>query len=338
MQGIDRANGHRPSGLLHLLHPALKSAPKPKPEDLPFDLEAVLSAVLPLHTEIPSDAFTASILGTEREGNGVLIDDDGLVLTIGYLIVEASEVNVISGGRAVPCATIAYDYDTGFGLVRATAPLGVKPLELGVSAELEERDQVIISAHGGLPQTISGYVVSKREFAGYWEYLLDEAIFTSPLHPNWGGAALIGAEGKLMGVGSLFVEDALPGEDPIAGNMFVPIDLLKPIFSDLLTKGRTSGGSRPWLGMFTTEAFGQLVVAGVAPDGPADVAGIRPGDVVINASGHHVVRLADFFRRVWGLGEAGVEVPLTILRDGDPIEFMVSSGDRYAYLKLPHRQ
>ncbi|MEE8544239.1 MAG: S1C family serine protease [Alphaproteobacteria bacterium] len=339
MQGIDRANGQRPSGLLHLLHPALKSAPKPKPEELPFDLESALAAILPLHTEIPSDAFTASILGTEREGNGVLIDDDGLLLTIGYLIVESTVVNVVSGaGKTVPCAAIAYDYDTGFGLVRATAPLGVKPMELGSSAELEERDQVIISAHGGLAQTISGYVVSKREFAGYWEYLLDEAIFTSPLHPNWGGAALIGADGKLVGIGSLFVEDALPAEDPIPGNMFVPIDLLKPIFSDLLTKGRASGASRPWLGIFTTEAFGQLVVAGVAPDGPADRAGIWPGDVVVSAGGHHVARLADFFRKVWGLGRAGVAVPLTILRDGDPLEIVIASGDRYEYLKLPHRQ
>ncbi len=338
MSAIERANGHRPSGLLHLLHPTLKSAPRPKAEDLRFDLEAAMSAVVPLHSDVPSDAFTASILGTEREGNGVLIDDHGLVLTIGYLIVEATDVSVVTGaGKTVPCDVIAYDYDTGFGLVRAIAPTGAPPLELGRSAELAERDTVIVSAQGGLAQTISANVVSKREFAGYWEYLLDEAIFTTPPHPNWGGAALIGDDGKLLGIGSLFVEDALPGRESMAGNMFVPIDLLKPIFDDLLRMGRARGASRPWLGMFTTEAYGQLVVAGVAPDGPADQADVRAGDVVLSADGKRVTRLADMFRRIWGSGDAGVDVRLTILRDGNPKNFVVHSGDRYDYLKLPLR-
>ena len=339
MQGIERANGQRPSGLLHILHPTLQSAPRPNPEEVAFDLEEVMSAVIPLGAEIPSDAFTAQILGTEREGNGVVIDDEGLVLTIGYLIVEASAVSVVGAdGKTVAADVLAYDYDTGFGLVRAFAPLGVKPLGFGRSAGLEEGDSVIIAAQGGLTQTISGRVVSKREFAGYWEYLLDEAIFTSPPHPNWGGAALIGSEGKLLGIGSLFVEDALPGKNSLAGNMFVPIDLIEPIFADLLTKGRASGAPRPWLGMFTTEALGQLVVMGVVPEGPADLAGVLAGDVILSANGQHLTRLADMFRQLWGSGSAGIDIRLTVLRDNETIDIIVRSGDRYDYLRLPRRQ
>ena len=339
MPGIERANGQRPSGLSQLLNPAFKTAPRPKAEDLTFDLDAVASAVVPVVAEIPSDAFTAQILGTEREGSGVLIDADGLILTIGYLIVEATAVHVGgAGGMSVPADVMGYDYDTGFGLVRAFERLEPRPVEIGDSAELKERDPVIIVAQGGVAQSISGHVVSKREFAGYWEYLLEEAIFTSPPHPNWGGAALIGSDGRLHGIGSLFVEDALPGEDRLAGNMFVPIDLLKPIFADLLSKGRTGGAPRPWLGMFTTEAFDQLVVAGVAPGGPAEKAGIRPGDIVVRANGRRVTRLAEMFREIWGLGSAGVTVRLTIVRDSEAIEIMVPSGDRYDYLNLPHRQ
>ncbi len=295
----------------------------------------VLAAVVRLQAEVPPDARTAPGLGTEREGNGVVIDDNGLVLTIGYLILEAMSVTVFDAeGRPVQSDILAYDYDTGFGLIRARAPLGVRPLALGDSDKVAERDPVLVAGHGGAAGTIGAVVVSRREFAGYWEYLLDNAIFTAPPHPNWGGAALIDLDGKLVGIGSLVVNDALPEARPIPGNMFVPINLLKPIFADLLDRGRAGGPQRPWLGMFTAEHSGHVMVTRVAPDGPAAAAGLRAGDVVVDVGGQTVGSMADLFRKVWRSGPAGTEIPMRVQRDGHLTEFEVRSADRYDYLKL----
>jgi S1-C subfamily serine protease len=335
----ERLNGHRASGLLHLLHPALRSAPRPDPDDLGFDLDEALNAIPALRAEIPADAYTSQLLGTEREGSGILIDDQGLILTIGYLVVEATAVSLTTlDGRTIPASVVAYDYDSGFGLVRAGEPLPVVPLERGRSAELDVGAPVIIATQGGRAQAISGNVVSKREFAGYWEYLLDEAIFTSPPHPNWGGAALLGVDGRLYGVGSLYVEEALGSQNPLPGNMFVPIDLLEPILADLMTVGRADRASRPWLGMFTTEAQGHMLVAGVAPGGPADRAGIRAGDVLVSVEGRLVAGMGEMYRLIWGAGDAGAEIKLGFMRDGDSFDLVVRSGDRYSYLKLPQFQ
>lgn len=336
MKEEERTNGHRASGLLHLLHPSLRTAPRPDPDDLAFDLDQALNAIPALRAEIPADAYTARLLGTEREGSGILIDDRGLVLTIGYLVVEATAVNLTTNdGRSFPAEVVAYDYDSGFGLVRAAEPLPGKPLTRGRSGELGAGSPVIVATQGGRNQAISGNIVSKREFAGYWEYLLDEAIFTSPPHPNWGGAALLGTDGKLYGVGSLYVEEALPGGSPLPGNMFVPIDVLEPIFADLMTLGRAARASRPWLGMFTTEAQSEMLVAGVAPGGPADRAGIRAGDVLLSVEGEPVAGMGDMYRRIWGTGDAGADIRLGFRRDGDAFDLVVKSGDRYDYLKLP---
>ena len=331
-----RVNGHRPRGLTHLLHPALKQAAPPKGEDLSFDLDHALDAVVGLSAEIPDDAFTAAILGTEREGNGVVIDDNGLVLTIGYLITEAIAVRLTkANGDVLAAAAIGYDYDTGFGLVRAVAPVGVTPLKMGSSADLEEREPIIVAGHGGRGQTIGGQVVSKREFAGYWEYMIDQAIFTAPPHPNWGGTALIGHDGTLRGIGSLYVEDATAGTQSVPGNMMVPIDLLKPIMSDLITFGRVRGQQRPWLGLFTAEAMGHLFVAGVAPSGPADQAGLESGDVIVSLNGRTLDGMTDLYRQLWSIGPAGVIVHITVLRGGDAIDVPIPTANRYDFLKSP---
>ena len=301
----------------------------------PFDLNQTVNAVVKVTAEVPADARTAAFLGTEREGNGIVIDDDGLVLTIGYLILEAMSANVANAaGEMVPAEIVAYDYDTGFGLLRALDPLDIAPLRLGSASELNERDPVLVVGSGGQEATIGAFVVSRREFAGYWEYLLDSAIFTSPPHPNWGGAALIGPNGRLLGVGSLLVRDAMPPPDLIPGNMFVPIDLLKPILGELLELGRAGGKPRPWLGMFSAESLGRVVVTSVARDGPADSAGIESGDVVVSVSGETIDDMGRLYRKIWSLGEAGVDVPITVLRGSQALDIVVRSGDRYDYLKL----
>lgn len=297
--------------------------------------EALVSAVIRLSAEVPPDARTAAGLGTLREGNGVVIDDSGLILTIGYLILEAMTVTAFTAdNKPVPTEILAYDYDTGFGLVRALTPLDVEPISIGDSDSLNEKDPVIVAGHGGVDSAIGAMVVSRREFAGYWEYLLDNAIFTSPPHPNWGGTALINLDGKLVGIGSLIVNDALPAARPIPGNMFVPINLLKPVFADLLESGRAAGPQRPWLGIFTAERAGHVVVTRVAPGGPGAKAGLRPGDQVIGVGRNPIGSMADFYRKIWGVGPAGSDIPVNVIRDGEPQSIVVASGDRYDYLKL----
>src|SRR5437016_10086555 len=256
---------------------------RPRPEDWRFDLDAALDSVVQLRAEIPEDAFTAPILGTERAGNGIVIREDGLVLTIGYLITEASTIWLTTNqGVGAGGYPLAYDQATGFGLVQPLGRLGARALERGTSASCRIGENVVVAGHGGAPHALKATVFAKREFAGYWEYVLDEAIFTAPAHPQWGGAALIGAEGKLLGIGSLLVQEKIDA-GTIQGNMIVPIDILTPILEDMVKLGRPDRPPRPWLGMYATEAGARLVVAGLAPGGPAEKAGLKVGDAVLAA-------------------------------------------------------
>ena len=311
---------------------------QPSASELRFDLGRALDAVVMLRAEIPEDAFTASILGTERTGSAVVIRDDGLMLTIGYLITEAQSIWLTTNdGTVLAGHPLAYDAVTGFGLVQPLGRLGAPALRRGAAAAAKVGDEAIVIAHGGRSHALTARIISKREFAGYWEYVLDEALFTSPPHPEWGGAALVGANGELLGIGSLLVQEALDAES-VQGNMFVPIDLLAPILDDMLKFAAPARPPRPWLGMYTAEMEQRLVVSGLARGGPAEVAGVRPGDVVIEVAGERVAGLADMFRRVWRLGSAGVEVPLTVARDGGLSRLQVQSADRSNFLKKPRLQ
>lgn len=305
--------------------------------DAKFD--EVLAAVVGVHSLVPPDARTADSLGTERAGNGVVIDSEGAVLTIGYLIMEARTVSIIDAeGKEIPAKVVAYDWDSGFGLLRALAPLGVKPIRLGSAKSLKRKDPVLVAGHGGLEAAKAAFVMSRREFSGYWEYLLEDAIFTAPIYPNFGGAALIGADGRLLGIGSLAVNDA-PGEGTILpGNMFVPIDVLRPVMADLLERGRPSGPQKPWLGIYTNEEQGRLFVTRVASGGPAEKAGIQPGDIILKVKDQRVTGQADLYRKIWAQGEAGVDVPLTILAGSTIREMAVHSINRYNWLKLDRTQ
>jgi S1-C subfamily serine protease len=291
-----------------------------------------------LHAEIPDEAFTAGVLGTDRAGNGVVIRDDGLVLTIGYLITEAQTIWLSNNaGAAVEAYPMAYDQTTGFGLVLPLRPLATRVLPRGRSAGVRVGDAVYVLGHGGRAHALKARLVSRREFAGYWEYVLDEALFTAPAHPQWGGAALVDAAGRLIGVGSLLVQESVEDEE-VQGNMFVPVDLLEPILDDLLRNGRVSGPPRAWLGMYTAELGAHLVVNALAEGGPADSAGVRVGDVVVEIAGERPKGLADLFRRVWALGRAGTEVPLLVSRQGQLVRIGVRSADRAQFLWRPSLQ
>ncbi|MBX6425093.1 MAG: serine protease [Variibacter sp.] len=310
-------------------------AVQPKPESYEYDLDRALSAVVGLRSIVPTDAFTAETLGTERAGNGVLIGD-GLVLTIGYLITEAESVWLsLFDGRAVPGHVLGYDQETGFGLVQALARLNIPPLPLGRSGEADLGARVVVGGAGGRQRSVAARIVAKQEFAGYWEYVLDEALFTAPAHPHWGGTAVLGPGGDLIGIGSLQLQQAVEGTVTQYLNMVVPIDLLTPILDDLVKFGRRSGPVRPWLGLYATEVEDKVVIIGLATRGPAQRANLQSGDIVLAVAGVEVRSLAGFFRRVWSLGEAGVEVPLLIYRDGRAFEVRVTSGDRASFLRTP---
>ncbi len=298
-------------------------------------VEELAAAVVRIKTHINPEGRTIEGLGREREGSGVLIDSDGLVLTIGYLIVEAYAAEIVTNeGRTVPASVVGYDHESGFGLLRTLEPLKLKPMALGKSSEVKERDPVLIASFGGAAMVAPAYVVAKREFAGSWEYMLDDALFTSPPHPAWSGAALIDRAGKLVGIGSLIVGDAVGGGEKTPGNMFVPIDRLPPILADLIASGRISGPGRPWLGLNAEELRGRLFVSRVAPGGPADKAGVKRGDVIVGVKGEPPKSLADFYRKVWAQGDAGVSVPLEVLQDSQVRRLDVKSINRLDHLKL----
>jgi S1-C subfamily serine protease len=309
---------------------------QPKPEDYGYDLDHALSSVVALRAIVPQDAFTAETLGTERAGNGVFIRGNGLVLTVGYLVTEADTIWItLNDGRSVPGHVLGYDQETGFGLVQALAKLEVPALEIGESASAAIGEPVVVGGAGGRQRSVAASIVAKQEFAGYWEYVLDEAIFTSPSHPNWGGTALIGPAGDLIGIGSLQLQQAAEKGKAENINMIVPIDLLKPIVDDLLKFGRRNMPPRPWLGLYATEVENRLVIVGLADRGPAKKADIRTGDIVLSVGGKDVNDLAGFFRGIWAQGQAGVDVPITVYRDGETMEMRVKSSERNRFLKGP---
>jgi serine protease Do len=292
------------------------------------------NAVVGVKVKAIANARSNETLGAEREGSGVLIGDDGLVLTIGYLIMEADQVEVTdSDGATVPAVVVAYDHATGFGVVRPMRKLKPKPIRIGSSAPVSQLDRLMIVT-GGEEQTIStATVVSRRQFAGYWEYLIDGAIFTAPPRLDHSGAALINKDGELVGIGSLFVMDAMTPGERLPGNMFVPIDLLKPILAEMIATGRQRGGVRPWLGLSSLEEDGRIKVLRVSDDGPADLAGITPGDIILQMGGRSVERLDDFYRRLWSAGAPGVEVSLKVLHGTEVREVKLRSIDRVEMIR-----
>ena len=315
---------------------AVISKNRPNQKDFSFELAKPLKSIVAVQSRIPSDAFTASVLGTERAGNGVVIRGDGLILTIGYLITEAEAIWLTDHtGSAVQGHVLGYDQESGFALVQALGQLNTEAIEIGESASLNETDRVIIAGHGGVQNAVSAEIISIREFAGYWEYLLDSAIFTTPAHPNWGGAGVIGENGDLVGIGSLFIQHETAGESAADGNMIVPIDLLRPIYDDLLNIGKPNKKARPWLGLFGAEVEGSIVVAALTSDGPAHRADIRVGDIITAVSTNKITTLANFFRQVWAQGEAGVEIPLEVDRDGEILDISITSVARNDMLKQP---
>jgi S1-C subfamily serine protease len=308
---------------------------QPKAEHYGFDLERALSAVVGLSAIVPADAFTAEALGTERAGSGVIIRENGLVLTIGYLVTEAETVWLsLSDGRVVPGDVLAIDQESGLALVQPLSRLDIVPLALGRAADAKVGDSVVLAGAGGRQRSVAAHIIGKQEFAGYWEYLIEEALFVSPAHPNWGGTALIGADGELLGIGSLQLHQEGP-DGRQHTNMVVPVDLLVPVLDDLLTRGAANRPPRPWLGFYATEIDDRIAVADVAGRGPAESAGLQTGDLILAVGDREARDLASLFRLIWAQGPAGTAIPLRIHRDGRTIEMSVRSTDRRRLFRKP---
>ena len=308
---------------------------QPNPEDYGFDLERTLRSVVGLRANVPSDAFTAGTLGTDRVGNGVVIREDGLVLTIGYLITEAETVWLIThDGRAVPGHALAFDQISGFGLVQALGRLNLPAIEFGDSDALKVGAEAVMAAAGGRQHAIEAKVVGRQEFAGYWEYLLDNAIFTAPAHPFWSGSALIGKDGKLLGTGSLILQQG-EGKRRTDMNMIVPVSYLRPVLEDLLTTGRVAKPPRPWLGLYAMEGEGGIIVGGVSEKGPAAKAGVQQGDRILALGEEDITDLGTLWRKLWATGPAGTPITLKLKRDGSPVTVRITSADRTSFLRGP---
>ena len=302
---------------------------QPKADEYTFDLDAALSSVLYISSIVPEHAFSAATLGTERAGNAVAISDTGLVVTIGYLVNEADSVWLRTGdGKVVAADVVGIDPTTGFALVQALGRLDVPAMPLGNSDQVQLGDEVVLAGGGGRQRSVAARVVARQEFAGYWEYLLENAIFTAPSHPNWGGTALIGADGELVGIGSLQLEQPRGKGITENINMCVPINELKAVMQDIVTRGQPNRPARPWLGVYATEVENKVVLMGVADRGPAKRADLRSGDVVVSIGGNPVVDLAGFYRGLWALGVAGVEAPMVVQREGRRLDVVVTTVDR----------
>jgi S1-C subfamily serine protease len=295
--------------------------------------DETLNAVVGVNVKIQANARSAETLGLQRQGTAVLVRN-GYALTIGYLVIEAEAVQVTGAdGRTLPATVAAYDHASGFALLKIVGTLPAKPLPLGDSAALAEREPAMAVTAAARDSPTLVYVVSRRPFSGSWEYLLDSAIYTYPPVMDWSGAPLIGPKGELLGIGSLIVGDAGAPGTQSPGNMFVPIDLLKPILDELIANGKRSGPARPWLGVNAEEARGRLFVARVSADGPAARAGLKSGDIILAVGADEVATLADFYRKVWGKGAAGTAVPLKVLQGARVRDVTVRSIDRIEYFR-----
>ena len=310
---------------------AQDAAPNPPATGNRQEMTVDALSVVKVRTKVVPNARSSATLGQLREGTGVVIDAKGLVMTIGYLVIEAENVELFTAdGKVFPATVVGYDNATGMGLLKALTPLPVKPANIGQSESARERELVLIVGFDGVAPA---YIVSKRPFVGQWEYLLDEAIYTAPVTVNWSGAALLSREGKLLGIGSLVVGDAMGTSTNVPGNMFVPIDIIKPVLGDFIANGKSTSQPRPWIGISTQEVHGNLIVTRVSPDSPAEAAGLMAGDVVVGVGGQPIRGQADFYTKLWASGNAGVEIPLDALKGSRVENYRVQSIDRAQYFR-----
>ena len=351
--------------VVHLLHPlrtalvftvallatSALSAATPTPASAQSMMDALSkahSSVVGIRVTTAEGARSAETLGRQRRGSGVLIGEDGLILTIGYLLLEAEQIEIVTpDSKVFPARSVAYDLATGFGLLRPLLPLpqssGLSVVPLGSTDALAAGESLMAvtgAQRGQEGDVCMTQLVSKRAFSGNWEYHIDTALFTSPpvmvSGGNHSGAPLFNQQGELIGIGSLRVADASgQSKDGMPGNMFVPIDLLRPILTEMQQSGTSVKSRRPWLGLTSNELDGQVQIVRVSEDSPAQEAGMRAGDVVLAVDDAKVATLEDFYKKIWNRAAPDSEITLKV-QQGDEVKTLVlKAQDRMQNLKKP---
>ena len=298
------------------------------------NIERFYKSIVSVRSTVPAEARTASSLGVRREGNGVAINENH-ILTIGYIVIESESIEIgLSDGRRLPAKLVGYDHTSGFGIIKSVIPLKMPHLQLGNSDNINSEQDLLIlpSPNRGAGSIVRS--VSRRPFTGWWEYFVENPIYTTPANGLWAGAPILTENGEIVGIGSLFVSESVPGV-PSPGNMSVPINLLKPILEDLISSGRRKSKVQPYLGISSDDSNDQVIVTRVSDAGPAFQAGIKPQDVIMAINGSQVSNLKSFYQKLWKSGEAGITIELSVLRKGTIMNFKVKTVDRLDYFFKP---
>ena len=299
------------------------------------DVRRIYQSVVKIDSIVPADARTANSLGTIRGGNGIVIDDKH-ILTIGYIVVEAETITItLPNGGVVPAELAGYDHTTGFGILKTILPSKLTPLQIGNSDKLNKEDLLYVLPYltEGAPSAVK--MVSRRSFTGWWEYFLDKPIYTHPMNTSFAGSALINEFGELLGIGSLYVSDAAAEGVPMPGNLFVPINDLKPILNDLIVNGKRTADVKPYMGLTSNDDTGKVMVTRVNDDGPAAKAGFKENDIILKVNKINIQDTEKFYKTVWSQGGPGTLLDFEIERNNQIISLKLTTMDRNDFFVKP---
>jgi len=299
-------------------------------------IEKFYESIVGISSVAVDNARSLATLGKERSGSGIVIDKEGHILTIGYLVIEADTIEItLANGDTYPGKVVGYDHATGFAILKSIVPKKLFPVDLGESEKIKENDVLYILPHLDEGPGSPTKLVSRRPFAGSWEYFLEKPIYTYPFNPHWQGTPLLNEKGQLLGIGSLFIRDSIAEGINSPGNLFVPIELLKPILKDLINEGKRKTKLNPWMGLTPDDSSGKISITRVSKDGPAEAAGIKAGDVLLSVNNKEVKTMQDFYKTAWSLGGPGTKIPINIQREDKNINLIINSIDRMDFFIKP---
>jgi S1-C subfamily serine protease len=283
-------------------------------------IELVVPATVAVAVEVPETHPSAAILGTERLGTGVVVDRAGLLLTVNYVVIGASSVEVtLLDETRVDGRVVAHDFASGLAVIEISAH-GLAALDLCPSSALGVGQDIFIVAAAGenKRRANSGMITSIAPFDAYWDYSLDRAITTTAMNPGLGGAPLLDSHGRVAGIASLDLNEI--GRFTLA----IPVDDFLTHRNELLQHGRrVSRPARAWVGLYCYTFRDHVVIAGVLPGTPAEQAGLAAGDVVLTVDGQTIANRHELYSALW------------LHRPGDVLEFRVFRNNAVKRLAVP---